>query len=139
MKYKKNICFILIFFMVLFSPYIIYAVDTSTEITEQGKSWLETGENNKPNGQFGAGFDALFSGRESVAEGDFKKIAGILQGLGIFVIAIVGVILGIQLMIASPENKAKVKQRLLIYLVGSVIIIAAVGIWQLMVSILDVV
>ena len=40
-------------------------------------------------------------------------------------------------MFTQAEQKAKAKEALMIYLIGSVIIFGAVGIWKLLVTILD--
>ena len=49
---------------------------------------------------------------------------------------IVGMILGMQFMTGSVEQKAKVKDALVPYIVGCVIIFGAFGIWKLVVTIL---
>ena len=148
MRIKRVLFIVFIIFMFFSNLYKIYAAEG--DIVDQGKSWIDTGEGNvKENsgkGEMlsGSALIAFISpffnlkGNKNAGEGDFTQLAGMLQGIGIFIIAIVGVVLGIRFMIATPNNKAKVKEALIIYLVGSVIIIAALGIWQLMISIFDV-
>lgn len=133
MKVKKIIYIILIVFFIIFSFSKVYAADS---IVEQGNSWLNSGEQNRPGETtISKVFTYIWKGQEHVS---FTQIAGMLQGIGIFIIAIVGVVLGIRMMFAEPEGKAKVKQAFIIYIIGSVVIIGAVGIWRLMISILDV-
>lgn len=148
MKVKRILCFIFIIFLIISYTYKIYAAERN--ITEQGKSWINRGEESlqdnsgKEDAIFLPGVFAWMSpfikvrGSQSAGDGNFIQLAGILQGLGIFIIAIVGIILGIRFMLATPNDKAKVKEAFMIYLVGSVIIIVALGIWKLMISILDV-
>ena len=127
MKIKKILGMIFIIIIMLFNSYSVFAADSGS-ITEQGKNWLKLGEENAPK-------DTLTGLNDSVD--NFKSLAGILTGIGIFVIAIIGVVLGIRLMFTSPESKAKAKEALIIYLVGSVIVISALSIWQISLSILD--
>ena len=148
MKVKRILCFIFIIFLIISYSYKIYAAEST--ITDQGKSWIDTGESSLQGSSgnkdvlgfipvlgFLGGFIKVGGGQDA-ADGNFIQLAGILQVLGIFIIAIVGIILGIRFMLATPNDKAKVKEALIIYLVGSIIIIAALGIWKLAISILDV-
>ena len=48
----------------------------------------------------------------------------------------IGIILGIQFMTGSVEQKAKVKDALVPYIAGCIIIFGAFGIWKLVVTIL---
>ena len=72
---------------------------------------------------------------------DLKKsldtIFNILVIIGTIFTAIVGGILGIQFMIASAEDKAKIKEAMIPYILGSVVIFGAFGIWKLVVTILN--
>ena len=65
-----------------------------------------------------------------------KTISGILLAVGIAASVIVGGILGIQFMTGSIDAKAKVKELLIPYIVGCVVIFGAFVIWQLMVTLL---
>lgn len=62
-------------------------------------------------------------------------VYNILFVIGIALIVIIGVVLGIQFMIASAEDKAKVKESLVPYFVGSIVIMGAFGIWKLCIQI----
>lgn len=128
MKIKKVLWMFVVIIIILFNSYSVFAAkSTKSSITEQGKNWLKMGEENQ---------NTTLNELNQSADG-FRDLAGILTGIGIFVIAIIGVILGIRLMYTSAEGKAKAKEALIIYLVGSVIIIGALGIWKLLLSILD--
>ena len=55
---------------------------------------------------------------------------------GLVLAVIIGIILGIQFMTGSVEQKAKVKDALVPYIAGCIIIFGAFGIWKLVVTIL---
>lgn len=47
---------------------------------------------------------------------------------------VVGIIIGIQFMVASAEDKAKVKETLVPYIVGCIVIFGAFTIWSIAVN-----
>ena len=59
----------------------------------------------------------------------------LLLAIGILVMFIVGTIIGIKFMISSAEDKAKVKEALVPYIVGCVVIFGAFSIWSIAVNI----
>lgn len=61
----------------------------------------------------------------------------ILLYIGIAVASIIGVVLGIQFMSASAEDKAKVKEQLIPYVIGCAIVFGAFAIWKLVVTVLN--
>lgn len=131
---KKIVSIVLVIFMILFGYNQVFAANT---VSDTGKDWLNLGENEVPKAKgLASMLDRAFGVTNNSNEG-FEGLAGLLMGLGIFVVAIVGVILGIRLMFTQAEQKAKAKEALMIYLIGSVIIFGAVGIWKLLVTILD--
>lgn len=67
---------------------------------------------------------------QSTSEDLFK----LLTAIGILVIFIVGTIIGIQFMIASVEDKAKVKETLVPYVIGCAVILGAFTIWSIVVN-----
>lgn len=62
-------------------------------------------------------------------------IYNMLLIIGIVVAVIIGAMLGIQLMLASVEDKAKVKETLIPYVAGCVVVFGAFGIWKLLIQI----
>ena len=64
-----------------------------------------------------------------------KFLFGVLLAIGIAVMMIVGTIIGIKFMIASAEEKAKVKEALIPFIVGSAVILGAFTIWSTVVKI----
>lgn len=65
-----------------------------------------------------------------------EKIYNILLILGTAIAVIVGAILGIQFITGSIEQKGKVKEALIPYVIGCVVIFGAFGIWKLVITIL---
>ena len=65
------------------------------------------------------------------------SIYNILLIIGTIVAMIVGVVLGIQFITGSVEAKSKVKESLIPYVAGCVVIFGAFGIWKLVITILQ--
>ena len=57
--------------------------------------------------------------------------------IGTALTVIIGVILGISFMLASAEDKAQIKEKMIPYAIGCVIIYGAFGIWRLVIQILE--
>lgn len=65
------------------------------------------------------------------------SLYNILLIIGTIIAMIVGVVLGIQFITGSVEAKSKVKESLIPYVVGCVVIFGAFGIWKLVITILQ--
>lgn len=65
------------------------------------------------------------------------SLYNILLIIGTVIAMIVGVVLGIQFMTGRIEVKSKVKESLIPYVVGCVVIFGAFGIWKLAITILQ--
>lgn len=57
-----------------------------------------------------------------------------LFSIGMVVAVAVGIVLGIQFMVASAEDKAKIKETLIAYVVGCIVLFGAYGIWRVVVE-----
>ena len=64
-----------------------------------------------------------------------NDIYGILFPLAVGITVIIGGVLGIKFMMASVEDKAKIKESMVPYVVGCVVIYGAFGIWKLAITI----
>lgn len=71
---------------------------------------------------------------ESKLKSASDDIYNVLTSIGMIISVIVGIALGITYMMASAVDKAKVKESLIPYLIGSVIIFGAFGIWKLVIN-----
>lgn len=56
-------------------------------------------------------------------------------GIGFALVVIIGVILGIQFITNGVEGKAKVKEKLIPYAIGSIVIFGAFGIWAIVLKV----
>ncbi len=63
-----------------------------------------------------------------------SNLYNILFPIGVAVTVIIGTVLGIKFMLASAEDKAKIKESLVPYVVGCIIIYGAFGIWKLAIT-----
>ena len=66
-----------------------------------------------------------------------KTYYNILFTIGVVVATLVGLVLGIRFMISGAEGKANIKELLVPYIVGCVVVFGAFAIWKLLVSILS--
>lgn len=128
---KVFITILIIVILLVCNSTVIYAESSGTAgDIEPDSNWLETAKRWIELGR---------EGRKSTESewGGFNDLAGILWGAGIFVILIIGSVLGIKYMFASVEEKASIKETLKPFIVGSVIILGAFGIWKFLVEFLD--
>ena len=92
--------------------------------------------------------DAALNNAEKEADEDFinkdniqefsKSIFRDLFIIGVVLSVIIGGIIGIKFMISSAEDKAKVKEIMIPYVIGCVVIFGAFGIWKVTVEILSI-
>ncbi len=99
-----------------------YAVD---DIIEAGGSFIKKGEQQQ----------------QAIQDSQIKTVSdqiyNILLAIGTVIAVIIGAILGIQFMTGSMDEKAKVKESLIPFVIGCVIIFGAFGIWKLIATILQ--
>ena len=68
---------------------------------------------------------------QSSLKNTIDLIYNILLAVGIIVAVVAGAILGVQFMVTSADGKAELKERLVPYVVGCVVIFGAFGIWKI--------
>ena len=99
-----------------------YAVD---DIIEAGGGFIKKGEQQQ----------------QAIQDSQIKTVSdqiyNILLAIGTVIAGIIGAILGIQFMVGSMDEKAKVKESLIPFVIGCVIIFGAFGIWKLIATILQ--
>lgn len=93
------------------------------DIFSQGKGFLE------------AGNDISETINTAQLENTSDYIYNTLLGFAIMVAIIVAMILGIKFMIASADEKAKVKEALMPFVVGCIVVFGAFTIWKVAVNI----
>lgn len=64
-----------------------------------------------------------------------NDLYNIVFSLGVVITVIVGAVIGINFMISSAEDKAKIKESLVPYIIGCVVIFGAFGIWKICIEI----
>lgn len=120
--FKSIISLMILLIILLLSSSSIYASDLSNAVSG-ADSFITNGTSKASQ----VNQSALQSASES--------IYNMLLVIGIVVAVIIGSVLGIQLMMASIEDKAKVKESLIPYVAGCVVVFGAFGIWKLLIQI----
>lgn len=105
----------------------VYADDTiSSEIIGGGEDFLDIGKgayaNNKP----------LDEGELNITS---KEIFNVLFAIAAILAIGVGLVIGIQFITGSVDEKAKIKETLVPYIVGCVVIFSAFTIWKIVIEI----
>lgn len=96
--------------------------------------------------------DAMDAAEKFVKDGDSKvsstidegkmreassTIFNILLAIGTAAATIIGVVLGIQFLISGIDEQAQIKQALVPYVVGCVIVFGAFGIWKIVIELMN--
>lgn len=96
----------------------IYATD---DIIKGADNFLKKGQNSYLNpGQIKKTSDLIYN---------------VLLAIGSVAVVIVGAILGIQFIMGSVEEKAKIQEALIPFIIGTIIIYGAFGIWKIAVTV----
>ena len=117
--------------ILLFSAIMILGISSQVkadgidDVISGGKEFINSGNNGD------------VSIDESKLKSTSDSVYNILLITSFIVAAIIGVILGIKYMMAGVEEKADVKNALMIYVIGSVVAFGAFGIWKVIVSFLN--
>lgn len=147
-KKIKIIIFLIIMISVVFgSKYKVFAdgeADTQkksswTDIFDLGEKFIKEGREKDFRDIDKDDADKVKTGDidESQIKEDASNIFDIIFAIGVVLTVIVGGILGIKFMFAGIEDKAKIKEALVPYILGCIVIFGAVAIWKFIVSILD--
>ena len=124
-KYKKLLINIMVIFIILFNLFIPNAyAGPLQDIMNRAEGFVNNGEN----GGNVINDDALKEGSNT--------LYNVLLVIGIAVAFIWGIVLGIQFITGTIEEKAEIKKGLIPYVVGCIIIFGAFGIWKLVLNLL---
>lgn len=162
---SKKIISIIITTIIIISSTNVFADFQAKEPTEEMKNFIQDVDENgkkplkKPTGQLGESSSSpkhsldeiLKEAKSFITKGlsQGSKIDGnnlkagsdtlfnILLVIGIFLTVAVGIYLGIKFMASSAEDKAKVKESLVPYIAGCVVIFGAFTIWKLAIVLLS--
>lgn len=111
---------------------ILFSISTNvyafSQIIEEGKDFINTGEN----------VDSTIINSETMQR-EVQKTSSYIYNLlltaGIIISVVVATILGIQFMIGGAEGQAKVKEMLVPFVAGCIIVFGAFGIWKIAITI----
>ena len=123
---KINLIFIFVILFICISSInsIVNAANTIDDIITNGDSFISAGEDN----------DILDTGGLQELS---KFISGVLLVVAIGVALLSGVVMGIKFITQSIEDKAKIKEAMIPYVLGCIVIFGAFGIWKLAITILN--
>lgn len=71
------------------------------------------------------------------AQSDLLPIGNILMAIGVGTLLIVGLIMGVKYMISGADEKANMKEKLIWYIIAAVLIFGAIGIYNIVVSVIN--
>ena len=124
-KTKVLIIILIIVINVMFFNINIVQASGISDVFSGGDDFLSTSKN--------------VNNRVSIDESQLKStstmIYNILLILGMCVAVIVAAILGIKFMIGSMEEQAKVKEALIPFVIGCIVVFGAFGIWKIFINI----
>ena len=88
------------------------------------------------NGIFKSAQDFLKKGDDVNALNETsKKVFNVFLVAGTIIAVLVGAVLGIKIMVATVEEKAKIKELMVPYIVGCIVMFSAFTIWKIVVTI----
>lgn len=129
---KKTIKIFMILFIILSLFSGMYCVNATED---EDKSFSVQDIFSKGDAFIGAGKDP---GSQALSDSEisaiFVPIAQVLVKAGTIVLAVAVVILGIQYMVASPDKKAALKDRLVGLAIAAIVIGGAQAIWALLIG-----
>ena len=123
-KIIKTIILVLIGIMLIFSVPIYSKATTIDNIISSGNSFLE-----------GEGTDIGGTIDEGRLQNLSNTVSGILLTIAVIVTLISAVVMGINFVIQSVEDKAKVKESMIPWIIGIIISFGAYGIWKITMSV----
>ena len=124
---KKIVITIFLVIALLISIYNISYASSIDSIFTGADSFLEAGKSTKGEGGFS------WEGITNASD----LIYNTLLIIGIIAVVIVGAVLGIKFMTSAVEEQAKIKESLIPFVAGAVIIFGAFGIWKLATNIIE--
>ncbi len=112
-----------IFIVILSSSFCISTSHALAEVFSSGKAFLKEGSD----------IDETIN--TTALQETSDTIYNTLLGIAIMVAIIVAMVLGIQFMVASADEKAKVKEALMPFVVGCVVVFGSFTIWKIVVNV----
>lgn len=124
MKLKSLIVIILILFInILFFNINVVQAEGFSDVISGGDSFINAGTNGNMDIDRGKLQDTS------------KTLNSILILIGMCVAVVVSAILGIKFMIGSVEEKAQIKEALIPFIIGCIVVFGAFGIWRIFITV----
>lgn len=118
----KRIIMIMIVFQIIFIP--ISNAFSLDSVIDSGNKFIQDGSN--------ASNDVINENEVKVMVGD---VYNILVAIGVGLAVLIGAVLGIKYMTGTIEEQAKIKETLIPYAIGCIVVFGAFGIWKIVISI----
>lgn len=124
-KLIRNLIFILLctFILIVF-PKKVEAKVSFTDIITGGEFFRDESNN-----------DDIFN--ESKQKESVLSIYNVALGIGIIAAVLVGIIIGVKFITTGVEGQAKIKEKILPYVIGCIVVFGAFGIWRAAINITD--
>lgn len=119
---KKIVIYMIVLFFMIFLPTNVMAAGTMDDVLKSGNTFLDSSSQTP-----------VIVDKDKLDNAS-SMIYGILQYVGMGLSVIIGAILGIKIMISSAEEKAKVKEALVPYIIGCFVIFGAFAFWKMAVQ-----
>lgn len=124
MKIKPTIIIVLILVInIMFTNINIVQASNISDIIKGGDKFIDSAENN---------VSVL---NETNLQDTSNILYGILLVLGISVAVLFASIMGIKFMIGSAEEKAQIKDALVPFIIGCIVVFGAFGLWKIFITI----
>lgn len=123
---KKRIFSVFIIFLVsIFGMFNFAYADNSTTRQQSINQVMSAADN----------FISDANTEGTISQKNMKSTMNLLYnvflGIGLIAAVVCGIVLGIQFMVSSAEGQAQIKEKLIPYVAGCVIIFGAFGIWKI--------
>ena len=134
LEYLSKILIILFILQIIILPVQSNATSIWDDIFSSGDKFIQKGKEQATSSNQQSGGSVISDKEIKEANSD---IFNILLSVGIVLAVLVGGVLGVKFMIASAEDKAKIKEAMIPYVLGCIVIFGAFGIWKLLVTLLS--
>lgn len=121
---KKIVLALIIAALIIILPTKVSAVSSFSQMQSQASSWLQQGSASQPITQ-------------TEIKNNLLPIANILVGFATIVFLVVGSIIGVKYMLAGADEKAKLKEKLIWFVISMVAVYGAVGIFNLIINVMN--
>lgn len=134
LEYLSKILIILFILQIIILPVQSNAASIWDDIFSTGDKFIQKGKDQATSSDQQSGGSVISDKEIKEANSD---IFNTLLSVGIVLAVLVGGVLGVKFMIASAEDKAKIKEAMIPYVLGCIVIFGAFGIWKLAITILN--